>query len=241
MDHDNVGALLRVVEMKDQSTAAHTWRVTLYMQAMSEASGLSPDEVRRMMHAAVLHDIGKIDIPHQILSKPGPLTDEEYEIIKSHTVRGHERLIQMGERDPLVLALVRWHHERLDGSGYPDGLRGEAIPPVARLFAVIDTFDALTSLRPYRREVGHEAAERAIAIMKTKAGAWYCPDAVRLLDELYQAGRIDFILHHLNDEASIAELPEVPELSRLDRIDVEIEIARDVTRALSRRTNPTVD
>ena len=81
-----------------------------------------------------------------ILGFESDCEDADVAALRLVRMRGHERLIQMGERDPLVLALVRWHHERLDGSGYPDGLRGEAIPPVARLFAVIDTFDALTSL-----------------------------------------------------------------------------------------------
>ena len=141
LDRDIVTALVRVVELKDHSTARHTWRVALYTQALAEAAGVPDDEIPRLMNAAVLHDIGKIDIPEAILAKPGRLTDDEFAIMKTHTVLGYDRLVRMGETDPLILSLVRSHHERLDGSGYPDGLRGEEISRAARYFAVIDSFE----------------------------------------------------------------------------------------------------
>jgi putative nucleotidyltransferase with HDIG domain len=210
MDLQIVSALVHTVELKDESTAAHTWRVALYTQALAEAMGLARPDVERAMQAAVLHDIGKIDIPYGILAKPGRLTDEEYEVIKTHTVLGHDRLIRMGETDPLVLSLVRSHHERMDGSGYPDGLKGEAVPRPARIFAVIDTFDAMTSRRPYRQEVGEEAARRAIAELERHAGAWYCPEAVTLFHRLLESGALEWILHHLIDEQSLIDLPSAP-------------------------------
>ncbi len=206
MDHDIIEALIRVVEVKDACTAAHTWRVALYTQLLSEAAGLDPDEVLHLMYAAVLHDIGKIDIPYRILAKPGRLTAAEFEIVKTHTVLGYDRLRRMGETDPVTLAFVRSHHERLDGSGYPDGLSGAEIPTAARCFAVVDTFDAMTSIRPYRRHVGPEAAEKALAVLKAEAGTRYCPDAVELLAARYERGALDWILSYFNDEQPVASV-----------------------------------
>ena len=206
MDHDIIEALIRVVEVKDACTAAHTWRVALYSQLMSEAAGLDRDEVLRFMYAAVLHDIGKIDIPHGILAKPGRLTASEFRIIKTHTTLGYDRLRRMGETDLVTLALVRSHHERLDGSGYPDGLTKEKIPPAARCFAVIDTFDAMTSVRPYRRRVEPGAADKALAELKAGAGTRYCPEAVELLASRYECGQLGWILSYFNDQEPVVSV-----------------------------------
>ena len=206
MDFELANALARIVELKDQSTGAHTWRVTMYAQAVAEAERMPISTVMGFMLGAVLHDSGKIDIPAEILSKPGRLTDAEYETMKSHTVLGWERVQRMGVRDPLVLHVIRSHHERIDGTGYPDGLVGEAIPIAARWFSVIDGFDAMTSLRPYRDGVGEDAAVRAIADLREHAGTWYEPRAVEVFDELHQTGRLDSILEHLNDREGHASL-----------------------------------
>ena len=206
MDRDIIEALIRVVEAKDACTAAHTWRVALYTQLLSEAAGLDRAEVLRLMYAAVLHDIGKIDIPHRILAKPGRLTAAEFEIVKTHTILGYDRLRRMGETDPVTLALVRSHHERLDGSGYPDGLSGVEIPTAASCFAVIDTFDAMTSVRPYRPRVGHGAAETALAELEAGVGTRYCPEAVKLLAARYECGELDWILSYFNDELPVASV-----------------------------------
>ncbi len=200
---DDVWALLPLLELKDASTAAHTWRVVLYTRALAEALGLDAELIERVSLAAALHDLGKIDIPDEILKKPGRLTPEEFEVIKTHPVRGHERLVELGVTDQVVLNLVRWHHEKLDGTGYPDGLKGAEIPPGPRYFGVVDTFDAMTSVRPYRREIGPEAAEKAIAELREKVGAWYCADCVDAWEKLYRSGQIDWILHYFNDEIPI--------------------------------------
>ena len=141
MDFELANALGRAVERKDMSTAAHTWRVTMYAQAIGEKVGLAKDDLFSFMLGAVVHDIGKLDIPREILTKPGRLDDVEYEVIKQHTVLGYDRLRRMGVRDPRVLNIVRSHHERLDGSGYPDQLVGDEISREARWFAVIDGVD----------------------------------------------------------------------------------------------------
>lgn len=203
MDPQILQALLSALELKDVATAAHTWRVTLYTRALAERFDTDSDTLRRLTYAAALHDVGKIDIPASILRKPGPLTNAEFEIIKTHPIRGHERLLVMGETDEIILDLVRHHHERWDGLGYPDGLAGEAIPLGARFFTVIDTFDALTSYRSYRQEVGEAAAERAIEILQEESGRRYWPPAVQEFVALHRAGQIDWIRNHFNDEAPV--------------------------------------
>jgi HD-GYP domain-containing protein (c-di-GMP phosphodiesterase class II) len=173
---------------------------------MAERAGLDHAVVERLCTGAALHDVGKIDIPDEILQKPGKLTGEEYEVIKTHTTLGHERLVRMGETDPIILNLVRHHHERIDGKGYPDGLAGDAIPIGARYFAVIDSFDAMTSVRPYRQEVGDAAAEKALAELHAGIGTRYEGQAVELMTSLYRAGELDYILRHFNDRCELPAL-----------------------------------
>lgn len=206
MAPEEVAAFVRVLEVKDGSTAAHTWRVVLYTRALAERLGVDHPTIQRLTLAAALHDIGKIDIPDGILLKPGRLTDEEFAIMRTHTTLGHERLLRMGEEDQGVLNLVRHHHERMDGTGYPDRLKGEAIPLGARFFSVVDTFDALTSVRPYRAEVGPEAAERAIEELQRHAGAWYSKEAVEAFADLYHTGELSWIQEYANDRC---ELPPI--------------------------------
>jgi putative nucleotidyltransferase with HDIG domain len=232
VDDELISALLQLVQYKDAATAAHTWRVTLYTLALAEAAGVDRDRHPVLMRAAVLHDIGKIDIPRRIVQR--------------HPRLGYERLVELGEQDPVVLQVVRSHHERLDGSGYPDGLKGDEIPVPARRFAVIDSFDAMTSRRPYRQQVGAAAADRAVRELQARAGSWYAPEAVELLTTVYRSGDLDWILHHLNDEQSLIELPPTPDAASMDdaraRVDqrhsgtegVEIEVARARDRATSR-------
>ena len=117
----------------------------MYAQAVAESAHVPMPRLMNFMLGAVLHDLGKIDVPDRSLAKPGRLDDAEFEIIKSHTTMGHERLRRLGVTEPMILDVVRSHHERIDGSGYPDGLVGDEIPLAARWFAVIDGFDAMTS------------------------------------------------------------------------------------------------
>ncbi|MDX9911557.1 MAG: HD domain-containing protein [Phycisphaerales bacterium] len=205
MDPSLLHQLVHAIEGKDLSTAAHTWRVVLYTRAMAEEAGLAHDRIHALTHAAALHDIGKLDTPLEILQKPGRLTDEEFEVIKQHTVTGWARLIKLGIDDEAIVDLVRHHHERVDGTGYPLGLAGDVIPVPARYFAVIDSFDAMTSVRPYRTDVGPEAAARAIRELREGAGSHYCADAVEMFARLYETGRLDFILEHFNDRCAVPE------------------------------------
>ncbi len=211
MDPHVTRALVKIVELQDAVTAAHTWRVALYTQALAEQLGLPVKQVRRAMHAAVLHDVGKIDIPRAILAKPAALTDEEYAVIRQHPVLGHARLLRMGEDDPLVLALVRSHHERIDGSGYPDRLTGDEIPESARWFAVVDSFDAMTSFRPYRTLARrNDAAKAAIEELNATAGTLYCIECVQGFTTLFESGNLDWILEHYNDQATLRGLSSAP-------------------------------
>lgn len=206
MDSNTLFRLTKLVEAKDNMTAAHTWRVTLYTQALADVMDFDQAMIQRMIRGAALHDLGKIDVPGHILNKPGPLTEEEFAVIRHHPVLGHKRLINMGERDEVVLDLVRSHHERLDGSGYPDELKGETIPAVARLFTVIDSFDAMTSIRPYRRAEGPKEIRKAIDELNRYAGIWYCPRSVDRFTRLFESGRVDWIYNHFNDTQALRHL-----------------------------------
>jgi HD-GYP domain-containing protein (c-di-GMP phosphodiesterase class II) len=203
--------LVRQIEEKDLTTAAHTWRVVLYARAMAERAGLGHGLIDRITHAAAMHDVGKLDVPGEILGKPGRLTPGEFEVIKRHTVTGHARLLAMGETDGLALELVRHHHERMDGSGYPDGLKGEEIGEAARHFAVIDTFDALTSVRPYRSEVGPGAAARALEELRAHRHDWYCGEAVDVMCRLYDEGHLTWIMEYFNDRCELPPWSRLPE------------------------------
>ncbi|MDX2131539.1 MAG: HD domain-containing protein [Planctomycetota bacterium] len=210
-----VSEMVSALEAKDFSTAAHTWRVVLYTRALADDAGLDHDQVDRLSYAAALHDIGKIDIPDEILRKPGPLTGEEFALMRTHAARGHERLVAMGETDPVLLQLVRHHHERIDGRGYPDGLSGDGVPLAAAFFAVIDSFDAMTSVRPYRSAVGPEAARLAVRELHEHAGSRYLAEAVKRFSRLHDAGHLTWIMEYYNDTCAV---PAYDDIARLREI-----------------------
>ncbi len=139
----------KALELRDQETEGHSRRVTELAVALAQALGLRNEALEAVRQGAILHDIGKMGIPDAILLKPGPLTDAELEIVKTHPSLAAELLHQIPYLN-LALDIPRYHHERWDGSGYPNGLEGERIPLVARLFSVVDNWDALNSDRPYR-------------------------------------------------------------------------------------------
>jgi HD-GYP domain-containing protein (c-di-GMP phosphodiesterase class II) len=199
MTPDTIKALLEAIELKDQSTAAHTWRVVLYSRALAEEAGKSLDMIDRVTHAAALHDVGKLGISSAVLLKPGRLTDAERATMQKHTTLGHELLLGLDADDPLMLDLVLHHHERWDGLGYPLGLKGDQISIPARWFAVVDTFDAMTSIRPYRAEIGSDAGEKAIKELEAGKGTRYWPHAVDAFAKLYRTGQLDWIRDHYND------------------------------------------
>lgn len=149
------------VEMRDYGTEAHCLRVVLYAGKLGEAMGLDTDTMRALLAGAFLHDVGKIGIPDRVLLKPGRLTDDEFDIMRRHSALGADLLDELPRfRD--ALPIVRHHHERYDGTGYPDKLRGEEIPVIARAFTVVDVFDALMSARPYKPAMSLPAALRIL-------------------------------------------------------------------------------
>lgn len=155
-----VKSLVGAIEAKDSYTSGHSERVNLVSMLIGREMGLSAEERETLRWASILHDVGKIGMPESILRKPGLLTPEEFRIIKEHPDRGHQLLLPIGQLAEAAL-IVRAHHETVDGSGYPLGLRGEEIPLLARIIAVADTFDALTSTRSYRtaRPLDHALTE----------------------------------------------------------------------------------
>jgi putative two-component system response regulator len=158
---DVIFALARTVEARDAYTDQHLWRLAEYSRAMCNAMGGSPAEARYAWYGGLLHDIGKIAIDPMILRKPGALTREEFEEVKRHPDVG-AAIVSSMRFAPIVAPIVRSHHERWDGGGYPLGLAGEDIPLAARIVAVADAYDAMTTDRPYRGAIDIEEAERRL-------------------------------------------------------------------------------
>lgn len=176
-------ALAQAVERRDKYTGMHCERLTTYSLALGQALGLPRQEQLALYRGSYLHDIGKIGIPDGILFKRGLLTDEEWQTMRLHTIRGEEICKPMKTLAP-VLPIIRSHHERWDGSGYPDGLGGEEIPLLARILQVADIYDALTTARPYKPAFSHQ---HAIEIMIEEARrGWRDPELVPLFAEVSQ-------------------------------------------------------
>jgi len=179
-------SLADAIEKRDPYTGGHTQRVTLYSQAIAKRLQLKPLEKKWLKIASVLHDIGKIGIEDHILRKPEPLSPEEFDIIKRHSDMGAEiieHIRQLRESIPGV----KYHHEQLDGKGYPDGLKGEEIPILAKIVAVADTYDAMTTDRPYRKAMEKEAA---IEELKRCSGTKFDKGVVEAFIQAHRSGEI---------------------------------------------------
>ncbi|MBX6351769.1 MAG: HD-GYP domain-containing protein [Thermoflavifilum sp.] len=176
----SLAALGIALESRDGETFGHTQRVVRAMRRFMHAKGLEADLIESGTVGAYLHDIGKISVPDQILRKPGPLTPEEREFVQRHTVYGYEIARRLAYVDDPALSVIRHHHERWDGAGYPDGIAGDSIPLLARMFAIIDVYDALTHARPYKR--AWPVAE-ARAYLASARGTQFDPE----LTDLYLA------------------------------------------------------
>ena len=167
-------SLGNAIAKRDSDTDAHNYRVTFYAVALAEAMDLPKREIADLVAGAFLHDVGKIGIPDSILLKPGKLTDDEFRIMQSHALLGVE-IVADNRWLAGASSTIRHHHERFDGLGYPDGLAGESIPRAARIFAVVDVFDALTSARPYKQPMGFA---EALTIVERDSGRHFDADVV---------------------------------------------------------------
>jgi putative nucleotidyltransferase with HDIG domain len=191
---DTITILAQAVELRDEYTGNHTFRVTTYSMLLAEHMNLPADQLELLRIGTPLHDIGKIGIDDAILRKPDRLTESEFEIMKSHTIKGAEIVATIPDLRPII-PIVRSHHERWDGRGYPDGLAGEAISPLARIVALADAFDAMTSDRPYRKGM---ASAVAFGEIEKQSGKQF--------DPVFAAGFLSIkesIMQEMNTQASM--------------------------------------
>jgi len=179
-----VYALVSVVESRDPYVYGHSRKVNIYAVALAEAIGLSPDEVSKVSTAALLHDIGKIGVPDKVLNKKGKLNEENWEEIKAHPRLGANIVSNIPNLVPCANGILH-HHERWDGDGYPDGLKGEEIPIESRILAIADTFEAMTAVRPYRPAFSRE---EVIKELREGAGSKFDPKLVEVFVGLVEAG-----------------------------------------------------
>jgi HD-GYP domain-containing protein (c-di-GMP phosphodiesterase class II) len=201
---DTLVMLATIVEARDTDAGMHLQRIREYCQVIAARLGFPRQLAQEIGYAAMIHDVGKAHVPDAILKKRGPLSDEERGVIKLHTVWG-DRIL--GDRPSFKLArqIARWHHERWDGSGYPDGLSGETIPSAARIVAVADVYDALTSRRPYKDAW---PSAPAMAEMAAQKGRHFDPQVLDVFAALWEEGVIEDIRRRYQDNDDIS-LPRV--------------------------------
>jgi putative nucleotidyltransferase with HDIG domain len=173
-----------LLEARDPYTHGHSRRVARHAERIAREIGLPNEQVAKIRAAALVHDIGKINIPRPILTKPGKLTDAEFAVVKRHPADGAAMVLSLGDSE--LTAIVRHHHERIDGTGYPDALAGEDIPVGARIIAVADTFDAITSSRAYRNRRNHQ---QALDVLRAEAGTQLDAVAVAAFAAYYASRR----------------------------------------------------
>ena len=171
-----ISMLGEAAHFNDEDTGVHIWRMAAYSEALARAAGKSEDYCRDIERAAAMHDTGKIGIPKEILQKPGPLDASEWKVMRTHCQLGRDILVKgTSETFKMAASIAMYHHEKWDGSGYPEGLAGEAIPLEARLVAIADVFDALTMRRPYKEPW---SVERALEILREGAGRHFDPHLI---------------------------------------------------------------
>ena len=179
-----IEAFAKVVDLKDNYTQGHSFRVAQYTEMLAKELGCDEETIEKYHNIALMHDIGKVGVPDNVLNKPGKLSDDEYSLIKSHTSRGYEVLKNISLM-PEIAVGAEFHHERPDGKGYPLGLKEEEIPRVAQIIAVADCFDAMYSNRPYRPRMNFE---KVVSIIKGASGTQLTPDVVDAFLRLVEKG-----------------------------------------------------
>lgn len=188
-EHDGLTALALAAEARDELTGEHAQRVEHVSARLALAAGVTSEEASAIGRASLLHDIGKLKVPDSVLLKPGPLTRDEMDLVRRHTLWG-EAILAHGEAFRVARMVARWHHENFDGTGYPDGLRAEAIPLEARVVRIADAFDAMTNDRPYRAA---RTVEQALDELRTGAGRLFDPELVTQFLELIEEAHSDAI------------------------------------------------
>lgn len=178
-------SVARAIEIREYHSGLHTERIKAIAISIGRNIGLGENELQALRMGAYLHDIGKIIVPERILLKPGRLTEDEFRIVKIHTTFG-ENLLKSINRFKGALPIIRHHHERWDGRGYPDGLEGEKIPLLARIVAIADAYDAMRAKRPYREAMSHEEAMNEI---RREMGGQFDPKLVSLLEKVLSEDR----------------------------------------------------
>jgi len=194
---ESLSRLADAAEARDPHTGGHLRRIRHYSVELARSVGLPEEEAQAIGLASTIHDLGKLSLPDEVLHKPGKLTPQDWAQMRAHPQHG-ERLIGRSPKFDTERIVARWHHERWDGTGYPDGLRGEAIPMAARIVAVADAFDALTTVRPYKRAWTLDEAVRELVVQR---GKLFCPRVVDALELLWRSGR----LREIYDAAEIEE------------------------------------
>lgn len=183
---ESLRLLADAAEARDPNTGGHLRRIRHYAYALARELGCDDRDAQAIADASTVHDLGKLRLPDSVLMNPGRLTDDEWELVRLHPVHG-ARLIGDSPNFEIERAVARWHHERWDGSGYPDGLRGEEIPLAARIVAVADAFDALTTERPYKPAW---SAAAAVAEVRRMGGTMFCPGVVDALERIWTRGEL---------------------------------------------------
>lgn len=179
-------AFAKTIDMKDEYTNGHSFRVAQYTRMLAKELGYDEEEVEKYYRIALLHDIGKIGIPSEVLNKRVGLTEEEYRVMQSHTTLGYDVLKDISIMPELAIG-AGMHHERPDGRGYPRGLTGEEIPRVAQIIAVADTFDAMYSTRTYRPRMNFD---KVVSVIKKSSGTQLTPDVVDAFLRLAEKGQL---------------------------------------------------
>lgn len=180
-------AMALLIEARDGNTEGHCHRMANYATALGRALNLGEDALQALHRGGFLHDIGMLAIPDSVLKKTGPLDPEEYELMKSHTIVGDTLCANLRSLEP-VRPIIRHHHERYDGSGYPDGLKGDEIPILAQIIGLVDVYDAVTTRRPYQ---GPHTSQEAIDILRGQVvRGWRRPDLVDTFAALVESGRL---------------------------------------------------